>query len=331
MGSAELLSTGKHIVLTNVTYVLQVDSSNKVNLTVQAPPSKVNAIDRYLYANILKRIALGVGVVSTAICLKGILTGPICPIIGATVWGVGTLAPFVLQHFAYDPYSEDYTVIYGVPPPSDGIGELAGTYGDMIYDLYYHVNYLNASLISISRAFTAYEKGDYYWYATQSSKAYEYAEKSQEYFERVKAFLGSVLAKMEPYMNKTTFEYGLKFVEENGLPIETAEILKELGLLDLINTTEIVETAREIGYLEVDPRELLDAMLNPGQVIKDYVRTLVEEIVTATPTQTPTRTVVAPKLELIIVAVAVVAIAASLAIVFRRYRAGAQPRQIRLM
>jgi transcription termination factor NusB len=235
---------------------------------------------------------------------------------------IGTLSYFALQKQAYDPYNEDYTSIFEAPPPSDKIKELANVYGDIIYDLYYYVNYINASMISIERAFTAYEKGDYQWYNKQLSKALEYTEKSLMHFDKIKAFLNNELAKIEPYINKEMFESGLNYIEKNGLQKEVAEILKELGISKHVNVTEVVDIAKKLGYSEIKPREIIEAMVSTGEEIKNYVKILEKEILTTTPTQTsPTPLMAMPlNIELIIILIAIVAILASLVIIIRKYK-----------
>jgi transcription termination factor NusB len=326
---------GKPVVLYNATFGLQLDSSNIVELIAQAPKSKIDAIDRYLYLKTLSKYILYITPVITGACLAGIITAKACVIIGVAMWGIGTLAPFVLQKFAYDPYSEDYTSIFEIPPPPDKIKELANVYGDIIYDLYYYVNYINASRISIERAFTAYEKGDHQWYNKQLSKALEYAEKSLMHFDKIKAFLNNELAKIEPHINKEMFENGLNYIEKNGLQKEATEILKELGIFKHVNVTEVVDIAKTLGYSEIKPREVIDVMVNTGEDVKNYVKILEKEIPTTTPVQpsptitTPTRSpatlltspsATLPNLELIIITIVIVAILASLVIVFRKYK-----------
>jgi len=312
----------KPVILYNATFSLQLDSSNTVDLTVQAPKSKINAIDRYLYVKTLSTYILYITPVITGTCLAGIITDKACIVVSAAMLSIGTLSHFALQKQAYDPYSEDYTNIFEAPPPSDKIKELANVYGDIIYDLYYYVNYINASMISLSRAFTAYEKGDYQWYNKQLSKASEYAEKSLTHFDKIKVFLNNELAKIEPHINKEMFDSGLNYIEKYGLQKEVAEILKELGIFKHVNVTEVVDIAKTLGYSEIKPREIIEVMVSTGEDVKNYVKILEKEILTTTPTQTsPTPLMAMPlNIELIIILIAIVAILASLVIIIRKYK-----------
>jgi transcription termination factor NusB len=313
---------GKPVILYNATFSLQLDSSNAVDLTVQAPKSKINAIGRYLYVKTLSTYILYITPVITGACLAGIITDKTCIVVSTAMLSIGTLSYFALQKQAYDPYNEDYTSIFEAPLPSDKIKELANVYGDIIYDLYYYVNYINASMISLSRAFTAYEKGNYQWYNKQLSKASEYAEKSLMHFDKIKVFLNNELAKIEPYINKEMFESGLNYIEKNGLQKEVAEILKELGISKHVNVTEVVDIAKKLGYSEIKPREIIEAMVSTGEEIKNYVKILEKEILTTTPTQTsPTPLMAMPlNIELIIILIAIVAILVSLVIIIRKYK-----------
>jgi transcription termination factor NusB len=313
---------GKPVVLYNATFSLQLDSSNTVDLTVQAPKSKINAIDRYLYVKTLSTYILYITPVITGACLAGIITDKTCIVVSTAMLSIGTLSHFALQKQAYDPYNEDYTSIFEAPPPSDKIKELANVYGDIIYDLYYYVNYINASMISLSRAFTAYEKGDYQWYNKQLLKASEYAEKSLMHFDKIKVFLNNELAKIEPYINKEMFESGLNYIEKYGLQKEAAEILKELGISKHVNVTEVVDIAKTLGYSEIKPREIIEAIVSTGEEVKNYVKILEKEIPTTTPTQTsPIPLAIMPfNIEFIIIIIVIVAILASLVIVIRKYK-----------
>ncbi|MDT7864527.1 MAG: GLUG motif-containing protein [Thermoproteota archaeon] len=312
----------KPVILYNATFSLQLDSSNAVDLTIQAPKSKINAIGRYLYVKTLSTYILYITPVITGTCLVDIITDKTCIVVSAAMLSIGTLSYFALQKQAYDPYNEDYTSIFEAPPPSDKIKELANVYGDIIYDLYYYVNYINASMISLSRAFTAYEKGDYQWYNKQLSKASEYAEKSLTHFDKIKVFLNNELTKIEPYINKEMFDSGLNYIEKYGLQKEVAEILKELGIFKHVNVTEVVDIAKTLGYSEIKPREIIEVMVSTGEDVKNYVKILEKEIPTTTPTQTsPTPLVAMPlNIELIIILIAIVAILASLVIVIRKYK-----------
>jgi transcription termination factor NusB len=313
---------GKPVILYNATFSLQLDSSNTVDLTVQAPKSKINAIDRYLYVKTLSTYILYITPVITGACLAGIITDKTCIVVSTAMLSIASLSHFVLQKQAYDPYSEDYTSIFEAPPPSDKIKELANVYGDIIYDLYYYVNYINASMISLSRAFTAYEKGNYQWYNKQLSKASEYAEKSLMHFDKIKVFLNNELTKIEPYINKEMFESGLNYIEKYGLQKEAAEILKELGISKHVNVTEVVDLAKKLGYSEIKPREIIEVMVSTGEEVKNYVKILEKEILATIPTQTsPIPLATMPfNIEFIIIIIVLVAILASLVIVIRKYK-----------
>ena len=118
------------------------------------------------------------------------------------------------------------------------------------------------------------------------------------------------------------FESGLNYIEKYGLQKEVAEILKELGIFKHVNVTEVVDIAKTLGYSEIKPREIIEAMVSTGEDIKNYVKILEKEILTTTPTQTsPTPLATMPfNIELIIIIIVIVAILASLIIVIRKYK-----------
>ena len=65
----------------------------------------------------------------------------------------------VLQKMAYDPYCENYTEIAEIPEPPEKSGSWLKNMERYCTNLYYYVQYTNASLSSLIRAFTAYDKG----------------------------------------------------------------------------------------------------------------------------------------------------------------------------
>jgi hypothetical protein len=276
----------RNIVLISVNFTLQVDSSNPINITIYAPPSKIVGILNYFIAYI---IAIAIKIISIPFIFIPL---PLhITLILATLLILGDVTVYFLQKQAYDPFSEEYEFVVEIPEPSERVKELASIYGDTIYDLYYYINYINASTISLERAFTAYEKGDYEWYNKQLSYAKEYSEKASIYYEKLKVFLNETLPELESYYAEEAFYEGLKYVEQYGLPSNVTEILDTLGVKEYINTSEIVETAKTIGYVEAKPRELIGFAPNPANITRDYIVTVEREaLIPATVTVTQTIT-----------------------------------------
>jgi hypothetical protein len=276
----------RNIVRLSVNFTLQVDSSNPINITIYAPPSKIVAILNYVIAFF---IAIAINPISIPITF--IPLSPLITLILTTLLILSDVTIYFLQKQAYDPISEEYKFVVEIPEPSERVKELASIYGDTIYNLYYYINYVNASAISLERAFTAYEKGDYEWYNKQLSYAKEYSEKASIYYEKLKVFLNETLPELEPYYTEETFYEGLKYVEQYRLPSNVTEILDTLGVKEYINTSEIVETAKTIGYVEAKPRELIGFALNPANITRDYIVTVEREaLIPATVTITQTIT-----------------------------------------
>jgi hypothetical protein len=275
-----------NIVQLSVNFTLQVDSSNPINITIYAPPSKIVAILNYFIAHIIAIVIKPISIPLIFIPLPPLIT-----LILTTLLILSDVTIYFLQKQAYDPISEEYKFVVEIPEPSERVKELASIYGDTIYDLYYYINYINASTISLERAFTAYEKGDYEWYNKQLSYAKEYSEKASIYYEKLKVFLNETLPELESYYTEETFYEGLKYVEQYGLPSNVTEILDTLGVKEYINTSEIVETAKTIGYVEAKPRELIGFAPNPANITRDYIVTVEREaLIPATVTVTQTIT-----------------------------------------
>lgn len=276
----------RNIVRLSVNFTLQVDSSNPINITIYAPPSKIVAILNYFIAFIIAILINSISIPITFIPLPPLIT-----LILTTLLILSDVTIYFLQKQAYDPISEEYKFVVEIPEPSERVKELASIYGDTIYNLYYYINYVNASAISLERAFTAYEKGDYEWYNKQLSYAKEYSEKASIYYEKLKVFLNETLPELESYYTEETFYEGLKYVEQYGLPSNVTEILDTLGVKEYINTSEIVETAKTIGYVEAKPRELIGFAPNPANITRDYIVAVEREaLIPATVTITQTIT-----------------------------------------
>jgi hypothetical protein len=288
----ELLS--KNAILLNVTYTIQLDNSNIFDLTVSAPSSKVHAIQVYITLRILRLASTIVSVIFTGICIlgsiatKGVLAIICAPKVATLTTALSialTTHERVAQLVAFDPTNEEYYVITEVPEPSEKIRDLARKYGNIIYDLYYYVAYVNASMISIEKAFTANEMGDYGWYLRQLAIAKEYSGKASVYFEKIRDYLKEALKDIDITINETIFYQGLSYLEEYGLPSDTIEILEALGLLDFAEFKENIEALKTIGYVEVNITELLDKVPSPSQVISKYIELLQNETLHPTPTK----------------------------------------------
>jgi hypothetical protein len=288
----ELLS--KNAILLNVTYTIQLDNSNIFDLTVSAPSSKVYAIQVYTTLRILRLASTIVSVIFTGICIlgsiatKGVLAIICAPKVAALTTALSialTTLERAAQLAAFDPTNEEYYVITEVPEPSEKIRDLARKYGNIIYDLYYYVAYVNASMISIEKAFTANEMGDYGWYLRQLAIAKEYSGKASVHFEKIRDYIKEALKDIDITINETIFYQGLSYLEEYGLPSDTIEILEALGLLDFAEFKENIEALKTIGYVEVNITELLDKIPSPSQVISKYIELLQNETLHPTPTK----------------------------------------------
>jgi len=267
------------VALYGTNFTLDFDSE-PYYIYISAPEDKVGAINNYLFMRLINKytkpasLAVGAGCLVASILSFG-AAAPACVALTVGFYVVNSALPTVLQKTAHDPYDENYTVIAEIPEPPEKISELAEKYGEILYDLYYYVQYTNASLLSLDRAFTAYEKGDSEWFSRQLAYAKMYSENASLYYERIKAYLNESLGEFGPYLADEYFEQGLGYVEQYGLLENATEILEALGIE--VNMTEDLETLRSEEYPVMKPEDVLETMTSAGDEIGEYVELIIDE------------------------------------------------------
>ena len=211
-------------------------------VTVVVPPYKFQELAQWSQDEIgAAGISLGLATLGTA-TLEACVSVYGCIVPGALYAAaslVGPVTDLIFQNELSDP-SGNYTQIVVISHPSSTITSLPNsTYSQLLYFEYEYNANLNASAESSARGYGALKAGSPAYASLQFTRAESFASNASNYFGRLQFCLNQTLVNVAPTANETSFNGGVRFLRENGLPLGVTQILSATGTLSYFNYTGI--------------------------------------------------------------------------------------------